>query len=203
MKDAEIILASSSIFRKSLLEKLYLPFSTAKPDIDETQLNTESVEGMVKRLSLLKAEKIAQENNHKIIIASDQSASFNGLSIGKPHNYKNAVKQLNSFSGQTVIFYTGLVVIDQNSNKVYQALEKTEVSFRNLTETDIHNYLTIETPYECAGSFKSEGLGICLFKSIKTEDPNALIGLPLIKLTSIFKEMGVQVPPPGTFSSTA
>lgn len=195
MKTDQIILASTSVFRKSLLEKLQLPFTTAKPEIDETPLKDETVKNMVKRLSLQKAQKIASENNHKIIIASDQSAEFNNQSIGKPHNYENAVKQLTTFSEQIITFYTGLVVIDQINNQTHQTLEQTNVHFRKLSPTDIHNYLTIETPYQCAGSFKSEGLGITLFKSIQTEDPNALIGLPLIKLTSIFKKMGIQIPP--------
>lgn len=195
MKDDNIILASTSVFRKNLLEKLRLTFTTAKPDIDETPLSNESVKEMVRRLSLQKAQEIAKQNTAKIIIASDQTAVFNDRPIGKPHNYQNAVKQLNQFSGQTIIFYTGLAIIDQSNQKIYQEMEETKVSFRKLSETDIHNYLMLEEPYQCAGSFKSEGLGISLFKSIQTEDPNALIGLPLIKLVSIFKEIGLQIPP--------
>jgi MAF protein len=195
MSGKKIILASTSVFRKSLLEKLHLDFTTAKPEVDETPLANETVKEMVERLSLKKAEKIANNEVNKIIIASDQAAMFNDLPIGKPHNYENAVKQLSSFSNQTITFYTGLVVINQTSNQTFQDMEITKVSFRELSKQDIHNYVLLEKPYQCAGSFKSEGLGISLFKSIETQDPNALIGLPLIKLTNIFKEIDVQVPP--------
>lgn len=195
MPHNKIILASTSIFRKSLLEKLRLNFTTAKPEIDETPLPTETAKKMVERLSLKKAEKIARNETNKIIIASDQAAMFNNQPIGKPHNYENAVKQLHSFSNQTITFYTGLVVIDQTTKQTFQDIEITKVSFRALSKQDIHNYIMLEKPYQCAGSFKSEGLGISLFKSIETQDPNALIGLPLIKLISIFKKIGIQVPP--------
>lgn len=191
----QIILASTSPFRKTLLEKLCLPFNSAKPEIDETAFKNESVEEMVQRLSLAKARKIAAQNNNAIIIASDQSAAFNNTPIGKPHNRENAIHQLTSFSGQTVIFYTGLAVIDTLHNQVYESMDTTKVTFRKLDSIDIENYLDQEEPYQCAGSFKSEGLGISLFEKLESSDPNALIGLPLIKLTSIFKSIGIQVPP--------
>jgi MAF protein len=195
LQNHSIILASTSIFRKTLLEKLHLPFVSAKPEIDETPLEHESVQNMVERLALQKAKKIASKTNNQIIIASDQSACFKDKPIGKPLNYQNALQQLTLFSNQTIVFYTALVVIDQNSNSVHQNTDITKVTFRELTYTDIHNYLTIEQPYQCAGSFKSEGLGISLFKSIQTTDPNALIGLPLIKLVGILKKTGMQIPP--------
>ncbi len=195
MSNQALLLASTSIFRMALLKKLHLNFSTFKPNIDESSLADEPVSSMVSRLSLEKAHKATESNQQKIIIASDQAASFQGKPIGKPHNYKNAVKQLTSFSGKTIVFYTGLAVIDQNNNNIYQDLEETKVSFRDLSQTDIHNYLTLEEPYQCAGSFKSEGLGISLFAKIETNDPNALIGLPLIKLVDILKKIGLQIPP--------
>ncbi len=190
-----IILASTSIYRKKLLEKLHLNFSTSNPNIDERQLANETVKDMVIRLSLQKAQKTSLTTTDKIIIASDQSACFNNIALGKPLNYKKAVEQLTLFSNQSVLFYTGLTVIDQTSGTVFQELDITKVNFRPLSQTDIHNYLTIEKPYQCAGSFKSEGLGISLFTSIESTDPNALIGLPLIKLVSIFKSINLQVPP--------
>ncbi len=190
-----LILASTSTFRASLLKKLHLNFETAKPDIDESVLPGETVEAMVKRLSLAKGQKIACDTQAKIIISSDQAASFQGKPIGKPLHYDNAVMQLSEFSGNTVTFYTGLAVIDQASQKIYQAMDITQVQFRQLSPEDIHNYLTLEEPYQCAGSFKSEGLGITLFEKLVTQDPNALIGLPLIELTSILKSIGLPIPP--------
>ncbi|MPQ77071.1 septum formation inhibitor Maf [Hydrogenovibrio sp. JE_KL2] len=189
-----IILASTSAFRKQLLEKLCLPFTTAKPDIDETPLAQESVEEMVNRLSLAKANEVANTVKNAIIIASDQSAVFEEKPIGKPHNYENAFNQLKGFSGQSIAFLTGLVVIDQTRQKTYQSLDITKVFFRNLSDDDIHNYLMLEQPFECAGSFKSEGLGITLFEKIESSDPNALIGLPLIQLTTHLKACGIQLP---------
>lgn len=189
-----ITLASTSIFRKQLLEKLGLTFTTAKPNVNETPLPNESVTDMVNRLSLAKAEEIARNTNNNIIIASDQSAVFNHQPIGKPHSYDKAFQQLNNFSGKTIEFLTGLVVIDQTHQETYQSLDTTKVFFRKLSHQDIHNYLTLEEPYECAGSFKSEGLGITLFEKIDSTDPNALIGLPLIQLTSFLKACGIQLP---------
>lgn len=177
-----------------LLEKLKIPFTTAKPEIDETPLQGETVKDMVDRLTLAKAEKIATQQSDKLIIASDQSAAHDGKSIGKPYSYENAFKQLSAFSGKSVTFHTGLVLIDQINQKTYQTQDLTVVHFRSLSETDIRNYLLLETPYECAGSFKSEGLGITLFEKIDSTDPNALIGLPLIQLTSFLKSTGIQLP---------
>ncbi len=192
----KIILASSSPFRKDLLKKLCIPFETSNPDINEAPLEGESVLKMIARLSLEKALAIAKHHPNSIIIASDQSAILNQEPLGKPHNYQNAVKQLSDCSGQCIEFYTGLAVLDTRANNthIYQSQESTLVYFRELSSETIHNYLTIEEPYQCAGSFKSEGLGITLFSKIKTNDPNALVGLPLIELTSIFAEIGIQLP---------
>ncbi len=190
----QIVLASTSPFRKMLLEKLGVPFETAKPEVDETPQTNETVAEMVSRLSLAKAKAIAPSYPNALIIASDQSASFQDRPIGKPHHYENAVKQLRQFSGQTITFWTGLVVLDTRHNTSQQTLDETRVTFRTLTETDIHNYLVLEEPYQCAGSFKSEGLGITLFESIEGKDPNALIGLPLIDLTHFLRQCGLQLP---------
>ncbi|MBD3611018.1 MAG: septum formation inhibitor Maf [Hydrogenovibrio crunogenus] len=190
----KIILASTSPFRKALLQKLRLPFITENPAIDETPYPHESVVDMVNRLSLAKAHAVAEKHPNAIIIASDQSATYQGQAVGKPHTYPNAVQQLNQFSGETIHFNTGLVVFDNRTQKTYQTLDVTKVTFRTLSETDIHNYLILEEPYQCAGSFKSEGLGITLFSKIEGKDPNALIGLPLIDLTSFLKQCDIQLP---------
>ncbi|MBD3754622.1 MAG: septum formation inhibitor Maf [Gammaproteobacteria bacterium] len=189
-----IVLGSSSAFRKQLLQKLQLPFSQFAPDIDETPLPDETPLAMIERLSQLKAEAVARQFPDSIIIASDQCAVFANQPIGKPHTHENAVKQLQRFSGHSVLFYTGLVVFDPVAQKYYQRLDTTEVCFRKLEPTTIENYLRAEHPYNCAGSFKSEGLGITLFERINSQDPNALIGLPLIELTDIFREMGIILP---------
>jgi len=191
-----IVLGSTSPFRKALMSKLAIPFSTDKPNIDETPLANETVLEMVNRLSLSKAEIIAQNHPHSIIIASDQSAVLNSHPLGKPHTFENAVQQLQSFSGQCIEFITGLVVIDTRHTpaKIIQTQDITQVYFRQLSQAQIENYLLSETPYECAGSFKSEGLGITLFEKIVSKDPNALIGLPLIELTSAFLELGISLP---------
>ncbi len=189
-----VILASTSVFRKQLLQKLHINFEQITPDIDETPLNNETPKKMVKRLSLEKALEIAKTQPNAIIIASDQTAVFNNQPIGKPHSVENAIKQLSDFSGQCITFYTGLVVINTNTQKTYQTMDITKVHFRTLSETVIRNYIDIEQPLKCAGSFKSEGLGITLFKRIESNDPNALIGLPLIKLTDIFYQMSYPLP---------
>lgn len=189
-----ITLGSSSPFRKALLEKLQLPFTQQAPQVDETPLDNESPLEMIQRLSRLKAQAIAERSPDHIVIASDQCATFNNQAIGKPHTHENAVKQLQDFSGQSISFYTGLVVFDPRTQNYHQCHDETIVHFRALSNETIQNYLLAETPYQCAGSFKSEGLGITLFSSIQSRDPNALIGLPLIELTSIFQEMGITLP---------
>jgi len=190
----QLVLGSSSPFRKQILEKLQLPFIQFAPSIDESPLNNESPQEMVERLSRLKALKVAETHPNSIIIASDQCATFDGQIIGKPHTHEKAVQQLQSFSGKAITFLTGLAVIDPRNQKKHQTLVTTIVHFRTLTDETIENYLLAEKPYGCAGSFKSEGLGITLFKKIESKDPNALIGLPLIELTSIFARMGIILP---------
>lgn len=189
-----IILGSSSIFRKQLLEKLHLPFEQASPNIDEHPLKHEPPMEMVMRLAHAKAQALLNTYPQHIIIASDQCAVFNDQPIGKPHTIENAQAQLKQFSGQVICFYTGLVVINSQTQQTYQALDTTRVHFRDLTDEVIHNYIELEQPLNCAGSFKSEGLGITLFSQIDSKDPNALIGLPLIELTTIFLNMGYALP---------
>ncbi|GKT11186.1 MAG: septum formation protein [Thiomicrorhabdus sp.] len=189
-----IILGSTSIFRKELLEKLNLPFEQIAPNIDESPLNNETPKELVVRLSKAKAQVIAGQSPNSIIIGSDQTALFNGQPIGKPHSFDNAAAQLKQFSNQTITFYTGLTVINTATQQTFEALDITKVHFRALSQSVIENYIEIEQPLKCAGSFKSEGLGITLFKEIESKDPNALIGLPLIELTNIFYEMGYPLP---------
>ncbi len=189
-----IILASTSPFRKQLLEKLHLPFQQIAPNINETPLISETPKEMVARLSTQKAYEIAQQHSNSIIIASDQCATFQNKPIGKPHTQPKATRQLQQFSNQTITFYTGLTVINTQTQQTFEAMDTTHVQFRNLSQQIIENYLDIEQPFNCTGSFKSEGLGITLFKEINSKDPNALIGLPLIELTNIFYKMGYALP---------
>ncbi|BBP46271.1 Maf-like protein [Thiosulfatimonas sediminis] len=199
-----LVLASTSIYRQQMLQKLQLPFMTCKPEVDEAPLANESTQQMVQRLSLAKALAPAPAFPDHLIIGSDQSAVLNDHPLGKPHTFSNAKAQLQSFSGKTITFYTGLAVVNTKTGDYYEKLDVTKVVFRTLSEQVIENYLTIEQPLKCAGSFKSEGLGITLFERIESRDPNALIGLPLIALTDIFYEMGVELPlaPQNTHNDT-
>ncbi len=189
----QLVLGSTSPFRKSLLEKFNLEFVCAKPCIDESALPNEPPEQLVARLALQKAEKVSQEFANGLIIGSDQVAICEGQILGKPHNFDNGVKQLSSFSGKTVTFLTGLCLLNANTGKSQVIVEPFYVSFRELTLAEISAYLKAEQPYNCAGSFKSEGLGICLFESLKGDDPNTLIGLPLIRLRQLLKNEGFDV----------
>ena len=191
----KLILASTSPFRQQLLQKLKLPFSTARPEVDETPIAGESVEAMVERLSQLKAQAVAQTTDEPaIIIGSDQSAALAGQPLGKPHTFEKALTQLQSMQGKIITFYTGLCVTNTQTQQQFHAMDITRVHFRQLSDQALTRYLELEQPFNCAGSFKSEGLGITLFKAIETCDPNALIGLPLIELTTIFQQMGYELP---------
>jgi len=188
-----LVLGSTSPFRKTILEKLNLPFECAKPNIDETALLNETPQALVERLAIEKAQAVANEFPNALIIGSDQVAVCDGEILGKPHNFDNGVKQLTKFSNKAVTFYTGLCVLDSENNSVKSLIEPFNVHFNPLTQTEIESYLHAEQPYNCAGSFKSEGLGICLFKKLEGDDPNTLIGLPLIKLVSLLKAQGLDV----------
>jgi len=188
-----LILASSSPFRQSLLQKFNLPFSTFSPDIDETPHPKETPQALVARLSEHKARAAVQHFSQGLVIGSDQVAVFNQQILGKPHNKANAIKQLSLFSGNTVTFLTGLCVYDIQSNKTKTLVEPFNVTFRTLSQGQISAYCDAEQPYNCAGSFKSEGLGICLFEKLSGDDPNSLIGLPLIKLNQLLAECGLDV----------
>ena len=184
-----IILASSSEYRRHLLTPLIPSVQCISPNIDESILPEESARDYVSRLSLQKAQAIAQtiDKNQKkaLVIGSDQCAVLNNKIITKPNNAENAFQQLRASSGKTVTFYTGLSVINTETESTQISCETYEVTFRNLSDAQIKTYLEKDQPYDCAGSFKAEGLGITLFEKMHGDDPNTLIGLPLIKLTSI------------------
>lgn len=188
-----LVLGSTSPFRKSILEKLNLPFECAKPNIDETALVGETPQVLVERLAIEKSKAVAREFPNALIIGSDQVAVCDGEILGKPHNFDNGMVQLTKFSNKAVTFYTGLCVFDSASNTVTSLVELFVVHFNKLSSSDIASYLKAEEPYNCAGSFKSEGLGICLFKKLEGDDPNTLIGLPLIKLVSLLKQHNLDV----------
>lgn len=189
-----LVLASTSIYRRELLERLQLPFVTAAPNIDETRLVNESAQAMVKRLAQEKAAAMANSYPNALIIGSDQCAVLGEQILGKPGTYEKAVEQLQASSGQTVEFLTGLCLYDSNTGEFQLDVVPFQVEFRTLQNTEIENYLLREQPYNCAGSFKSEGLGISLFKRLRGDDPTALIGLPLIRLCAMLRECGYHIP---------
>ena len=189
-----LILASTSPFRAELLARLQLPFETFAPDIDETPMAGETPESMVTRLTEGKAEAAREQFPNHLIIASDQCATCDGDIIGKPSTHARAVEQLSRFSNRSITFLTGLCLLNTATGQMQIDCVPFVVQFRELTEQQIENYLSIEKPYQCAGSFKSEGLGISLFAKMSGEDPNALIGLPLIRLTSFLANEGIDLP---------
>ena len=188
-----LVLATTSPYRQELLTRLGLPFETASPEVDETRHADEDPEELVKRLSLEKAKAVAEKYPDALIIGSDQVATLGDMILGKPGTHERAMKQLKAASGHTVTFLTGLTLYDSASGRSHTVCEPFRVDFRNLTEEEIDDYLRREEPYDCAGSFKSEGLGIALFSLMDGEDPNALVGLPLIQLVSMLQENGVRV----------
>lgn len=189
MSNHQIVLASTSPFRKAILEKLQLPFSCCKPETDETPLENESAIELVERLAQLKAQAGFSLHPNNFVIGSDQVAFSDGEILGKPGNFDNAFAQLSKLSGKAVKFYTGLALINPEG-QLKSSVEVFEVHFRSLTSDEISAYLHLEQPYNCAGSFKSEALGITLFDKLLGDDPNTLIGLPLIKLCEFFRAFG-------------
>jgi len=188
-----LILGSSSPFRAELLGKLNLPFDTVSPDIDETPLPNEPATDLVKRLAEQKAATIAVQHPNALIIGSDQVALLNDEIIGKPGNHKTAMAQLQAASGQTVQFLTGLALLNSQTGQLQSVVEPFEVRFKTLSDRQIEFYLKMEQPYQCAGSFKSEGFGISLFRQLHGNDPNSLIGLPLIQLITLLNNEGIDV----------
>ncbi|MDF2180486.1 Maf family nucleotide pyrophosphatase [Neptuniibacter sp. CAU 1671] len=189
----EIILASSSPFRRMILDKLNLPYSCVSPDIDESALPCESPAELVARLAAAKAAKVAESHKDALIIGSDQVAVLGSEILGKPGTHERAVEQLQKLSGQTVTFLTGLSLLNSKTGRYHTEVVPFKVIFRSLTDVMIENYLRAEKPYNCAGSFKSEALGIVLFEKLEGEDPNTLIGLPLIRLVRMLEQECVAV----------
>lgn len=183
-----LVLGSTSPFRRTILEKLHLPFQCDMPDVDETPKEGESAIELVERLAIEKAKSVATKYSNALVIGSDQVALCDDIVLGKPHTKDNAIAQLMSFSGKCVTFYTGLSVIDTDSGTNYSLVEPFHVHFKTLNRKDVKQYVETEQPLNCAGSFKSEGLGICLFDKLEGDDPNTLIGLPLIKLIALLEK---------------
>ena len=184
----KLVLASPSPFRKAILEKLGIEFDTASPETDEMALENESPQALVERLSIAKAKAIADISDNALVIGSDQVSVINGEIIGKPHTHENAVKQLQNASGKTVRFFTGLCLYNSRTGQYQSEVVPFNVVFRNLTDQQIEHYLRKEEPYNCAGSFKSEALGIVLFEKLEGDDPNTLMGLPLIRLVKMLEQ---------------
>ena len=186
-----LVQGSTSPYRRELLQRLQIPFEVASPDVDETPANQEAPENLARRLALAKAHAVAALFPTAVVIGSDQVADLHGLPLGKPGNHERATEQLQQMRGQTVLFHTAVAVVCLESG--FEACETAvvRVVFRDLTDDEIENYLRIEQPYDCAGSAKSEGLGIALLASIDSDDPTALIGLPLIRTCKMIAAAGV------------
>lgn len=187
----QIVLASTSPYRRALLDKLAIPFICAAPDIDETPHLGESAIDLVIRLAENKAKALATHYPNHLIIGSDQVCVLGNTITGKPHNKVNATRQLQEASGKCVSFFTGLALFNSATQEIQSIAEPFDVHFRALTETEIDGYLEKEQPWNCAGSFKSEGLGIALFERLSGRDPNTLIGLPLIALIQMLRKEGI------------
>jgi septum formation protein len=188
-----IILASSSVYRRELLQKLQIQFSCVSPKVDETPLDNEKPHQTALRLSQEKAKKVADEYPHALVIGCDQVATLDNIPLGKPLNHQNAIKQLQLMRGREVTFYSALCLLNAATGNMQAEVVPTLVKFRQYSDQEIENYLAKDQPYQCAGSAKSEGLGIVLIERMIGEDPNALIGLPLIKLVTMLTNEKVAI----------
>jgi len=188
-----LVLGSTSRYRRELLSRLNLPFEVAAPEVDETPRPGEQPAELARRLALAKARAVAHRFPHAVVIGSDQVADLEGQALGKPGDHANATRQLQRMRGKSVVFQTALAVVCQASGFEQQDLAPVRVQFRNLTDSEIEAYLRAEQPYDCAGSAKSEGLGIALLEAIDSDDPTALVGLPLIRTCRMIRAAGVQV----------
>jgi septum formation protein len=191
MTRPSLVLASTSPYRRALLERLGLAFATASPAVDETRRPDEPAQALVLRLAEAKARAVAAAHPGAIIIGSDQVACLDDAVLGKPGDREGAIAQLSRASGRTVLFQTGLCLLDTRSGRAQTLVEPFRVHFRTLTRAQIEAYVDLERPFDCAGGFKSEGLGIALFARLEGEDPNALIGLPLIRLIPWLEDLGL------------
>ncbi len=192
-KNPKLVLASSSPFRKELLEKIYATFDTASPDIDESSKPNETPLTLSKRLATEKASALAINFPDHLIIGSDQVAMLGDRQLTKPGSFEKSIQQLTLSSGNTITFYTSLCVLNSKTNETIIDTDICRVHMKNLSLEEITNYVKRDKPYGCAAAFKSEGLGIALFEKIEGDDPNALVGLPLIKLANILNTMGIKV----------
>lgn len=186
----QLVLASSSAYRKIQLQTLGLPFDCARPDIDESRLDNESASAMALRLAAAKTRAVSAQFPAALIIGSDQTVAFGEQILGKPGSFDAAVRQLQQLRGQTVIFYSALALLDTTDNSLQQQVIETRVCYRPLSDEQIIAYLKRDTPFDCAGSFKSEALGIAILESVRSDDPSALVGLPLIALTTMLTKAG-------------
>lgn len=189
----DVVLGSTSRYRRELLERLRIPFSVLAPDVDETPRTGENPRDLALRLALSKARAVAAMRPEAVVIGADQVADLSGQALGKPVVHARAVQQLRQMRGQTVIFQTALAVVCQASGFEAVDLAQVRVVFRHLTDAEIEAYLQAEQPYDCAGSAKSEGLGIALLESIDNDDPTALVGLPLIRTARLLRQAGVKL----------
>ena len=189
-----LVLGSTSRYRRELLQRLGLPFDVASPEVDETPLGGESPAELAKRLAQAKARAVALRHPEAVVIGSDQVADLNGEPLGKPGTHERAAAQLRRMSGQTVVFQTALAVRCEVTGFESVDLAAVRVVFRTLGDAEIERYLRAEEPYDCAGSAKSEGLGIALLERIDSDDPTALVGLPLIRTCRMLREAGLMVP---------
>lgn len=194
MTTHQLILASTSPYRREQLERLRLPFATAAPDCDETPLAGETPEALVQRLAEAKADSIAASVGDAVVIGSDQVAALGERILTKPGDHATAVEQLSACSGRTVIFHTGLCVIDRHGATTTTECIDYRIDFRQLTSDEIARYLATERPYDCAGSIRSEGYAVTLFERMGGDDPSALIGLPLIRLAALLRAAGLTLP---------
>lgn len=189
----QLILASTSVYRRELLQRLAVPFSVCAPHVDEQVLPAETPHNMALRLALAKADAVAIQHPEAVVIGSDQVADLHGKALGKPGNHDRAVTQLREMSGQTVVFQTALAVVCKRTGYSEVDLAQVRVKFRSLNDAEIEHYLRAEQPYDCAGSAKSEGLGIALLDDITSDDPTALIGLPLIRTARMIRAAGIRL----------
>lgn len=194
MKPLRIILASASVYRRGLLERLQLPFDIEIPAVDESPLSDESAMRTALRLAEMKARAVTGVVEGALVIGSDQVAEAEGARFGKPGNHAAAVAQLQALRGKKVTFHTAVCLFNAASGRAQTANVPTAVTFRHYTDGEIERYLRTEKPYDCAGSAKIEGLGIALVERVVSDDPTALIGLPLVRLTEMLRNEGVQVP---------
>lgn len=189
----KLVLASTSPYRRELLSRLKLPFEVCSPAVDETPLPSEAPDQTAYRLAIAKAQSAAKDFPDALIIGSDQVATLDGLQLGKPHTHDNAVRQLSLMRGRSVVFHTALCLYNNRTGNTQAKVVPFTVHFRNLSDAQIENYLAKEQPYNCAGSAKSEGLGIALIEKMDGDDPNALIGLPLIALIEMLENEDMAV----------